>query len=42
MDVQIEKIIKLEWDMFQEVENIGGRASCQDDFETFEIMRRSQ
>lgn len=42
MNTQIERIIKLEWDMFQEVKNIGGRASCQNDFETFEIMRRSQ
>lgn len=38
----IENIIDLEWNMFQKVENIGGRASCQDDFETFYIMRRSQ
>ena len=39
---QIEEIIKTEWDMFQEVQNIGGRASCQDDPETFWIMRQSQ
>ena len=39
---KVEKIIELEWNMFQRVENIGGRASCQEDFETFYIMRRSQ
>lgn len=38
----IERIIELEWDFFQEVENIGGRASCQDDYATFHIMRASQ
>ena len=43
MDLQkIEHIIEMEWDMFQHTENIGGRASCQDDFETFYIMRRTQ
>ncbi len=40
--LKIERIIDLEWQMFQKVENIGGRASCQDDFETFYIMRFSQ
>jgi hypothetical protein len=39
---QIEKIISIEWEMFQNVDSIGGRASCQDDFETFYIMRRGQ
>ena len=24
----IESIVNLEWDMFQHVKNIGGRASC--------------
>jgi len=38
----IEDIISLEWDMFQKVKNIGGRADCQDNHETFYIMRRSQ
>ncbi len=38
----IRKLIKLEWDAFDQVKNIGGRADCQDDWETFEIMRRSQ
>ncbi len=40
--LKIDRIIDMEWQMFQKVENIGGRASCQDDFETFYIMRFSQ
>ncbi len=35
-------IIKLEWEQFDKVENKGGRADCQDDFNTFSIMRKSQ
>lgn len=38
----IEKIIKLEWEMFQKVEGIGGRANCQEEWDTFRIMRESQ
>ncbi len=37
-----EEITQLEWKFFDKVKNIGGRASCQDDFSTFEIMRKSQ
>lgn len=38
----ITEIIGKEWTMFDAVRNQGGRASCQNDFITFDIMRRSQ
>ncbi len=38
----VEEILKIEWDMFQKVNNKGGRASCQNNYPTFEIMRSSQ
>ena len=38
----IEEIIQREWDFFQHVQHIDGRASCQDDFETFEKQRTAQ
>jgi hypothetical protein len=38
----ISGIIALEWAMFQNTQNVGGRADCQDDWKTFEIMRASQ
>jgi hypothetical protein len=38
----ITKIVAMEWNMFQNVANIGGRAACQNDFDTFSIMRSSQ
>ena len=37
-----EKIIAKEWLMFQETENAGGRASCQDNYPAFEGMRMGQ
>lgn len=37
-----EDIAKMEFAAFDEVINEGGRAGCQDDFETFRIMRISQ
>lgn len=41
-DELIEFQVKLEFDMFDKTRNEGGRASCQDDWETFYIMRKSQ
>lgn len=38
----IDSIIHLEWNFFDQVQNIGGRADCQDNFHTFSIMRQSQ
>ena len=38
----IEKIIAEEWKQFDQVNNEGGRASCQDNWPTFHIMRKSQ
>ena len=36
------EIVALEFGLFDKVNNIGGRASCQDDFQTFEAMRGAQ
>lgn len=38
----IEMIIPLEWEMFSAVSNIGGQADCQNQTQTFVIMRNSQ
>lgn len=39
---KIQKIISIEWAMFDWVNKGKGRASCQDDPETFVMMRQSQ
>lgn len=38
----VDAIVKLEFEAFDKVENEGGRASCQNNFKTFKIMRSSQ
>lgn len=38
----IQQIVDIEWTFFDQVQNIGGRADCQDDYPTFLIMRKSQ
>jgi len=44
MDIKedlISGIIEIEWEMFTNVHNRGGRASCQEDRDGFEIIRTS-
>lgn len=38
----VEAIVKLEWKAFDKVKNEGGRADCQNDWNTFSVMRKSQ
>lgn len=38
----INEIIKIEWSFFQETNNTGGRASCQNNFAEFYLMRSAQ
>lgn len=38
----IDAIVLHEWQQFDKVKNEGGRADCQDDWNTFSIMRKSQ
>lgn len=39
---QIKEIVEREWEMFSNVNNIGGKAECQNQPDTFRIMRKSQ
>lgn len=41
-DKVINSIIAEEWEMFDKVQNVNGRAVCQDDAKTFYIMRYGQ
>lgn len=39
----VEQVVCMEWEQFDKVEHIGGqRADCQDDWNTFSVMRKSQ
>lgn len=38
----IKHLIELEWTAFDKARNVGGRAACQDDWVTFQLMRKSQ
>ncbi len=38
----VKRVVKDEWEAFDKVKNEGGRADCQDNFGTFNIMRSSQ
>ncbi len=41
-DELLDYMVSLEWQAFDQVQNEGGRAECQDDWNTFSIMRKSQ
>ena len=43
MDMElIQRLVQTEWELFQATRNEGGRAPCQDDYETFRVMRTGQ
>lgn len=42
MNGNVKAIVEMEWKLFDQVQNIGGRADCQDNRTTFFIMRSSQ
>lgn len=39
---RITHLVVLEWNAFDKARNVDGRAACQDDWDTFQLMRRSQ
>ena len=41
-DAVVNDIINREWEMFQKTQNMGGRAACQDQYDTFYANRYSQ
>lgn len=42
VETLVDKITSIEFEAFDKVQNVGGRASCQNDRYTFAIMRKSQ
>ncbi len=38
----VADIVKTEWKMFQAVPNMGGKSPCQENWQTFQIMRTGQ
>lgn len=41
-EMLVDKIAELEFEAFDKVRNVGGRADCQNDWATFSIMRKNQ
>ena len=41
-DAVVNDIVNREWEMFQKTQNMGGRAACQDQYDTFYANRYSQ